>query len=100
MANTDGLLLKDGQWWTCGCGGTPKKAVQVPQESIAIYVKLATKVNGPETGIEYSFLPHQNSIDVDSKDAESWLKDGTALPVRAGYKGRLARTGKVNAKKT
>lgn len=99
MSDTTNLTFKDNAWWSCGCGGKPKKIIKPPDNSTAIFMKAAEKMNGPVTGIEYEFQPHQNSIDVDSEDAAVWLKAGKARPQLTGYKGRLTRTGKVNGKK-
>lgn len=100
MAATENLSFKNNKWATCGCGGKPIEYATVPANSTTIFLKLTGKINGPVTGIEYSILPHQNSIDIDSADAKHWLDIGYARPQLTGYKGRLTRTGIVNAKET
>lgn len=101
MANdtNSNLMFVDGVWKSCGCGGKPKVTVTPPPNSKAVLVKSAEKLVGPVTGIEYSFLPHQVSIDVDAADADEWLKTKKATIATSGYRGRLSRTGKVHAKK-
>jgi hypothetical protein len=99
MPATDNLTFKEGKGWaTCGCGGKAKEYAVIPPNSTTIFVKSSEKIFGPISGIEYQFLPHQNSIDVDSEDAKYWLSIGYARPQLTGYKGRLTRTGVVNDK--
>lgn len=99
MADTENLIEVKGAYFTCGCGGKPKVEVKTPANSMAVLIKSMEKMFGPVTGIEYAPKPHQTSIDVDKADAEVWLKEGKAKPPLPGYRGRLTRTGKVNAKK-
>lgn len=99
MSNEANLAFKDNGWWTCGCGGIPKVRVQTPANSRAVYIASAQTLNGPTTGIEYTFQPHQNSIDIDNEDAKIWLSTGVARPPLTGYKGRFTRTGNVDVSK-
>lgn len=90
--------LYNGQWQTCGCAGTKKEPAPLPENTKAVMIRVAQKMIGPVTGIEYDILPHLVSIDIDVRDADVWLRQNIASPQTTG-KGRLTRTGVVHAAK-
>ena len=99
MSNESNLVFQNGGWYTCGCDGKPKVLVQLPAGSTTIFMRLSGRLYGPVSGLEYEFAPHQNSLDVDHRDAKFWLDNGQAKPQLTGYRGRMTRTGRSNVKK-
>jgi hypothetical protein len=86
------LTNKNGQWFRgCGCGNKPIDLVQPPRNSKAVFIQANGSLVGPETGITYTVRPNLTSIDIDERDAQRWLNEGTArLPI-PGFKGTLTR---------
>lgn len=91
--------LQGGKWMTCGCGGKKKEEAVIPVNSKPVFIRVARKLIGPVTGIEYNIQPHMISLDIDTADADVWLKENLASPQVQGNKGRLTRTGVVHAAK-
>lgn len=75
------LVKRGGEWWTCGCGGTPKSVFNVPEgvtEIIPVGALTTQTRVGPVTGISYNFTPHRILVDVDSADAVAFVNSGKA----------------------
>lgn len=94
---TENLKNVDGKWGFysgCSCSAANWRDISLPNNSKALLIKKFGTFIGPVTGINYRVTPGQISIDIDKRDAEVWVKDGTAVeygPEHAAKRGRLTR---------
>jgi hypothetical protein len=83
---------KNGLWYKgCGCGTKQVDLVQLPEDSVSVFVQVNGAKVGPVTGQRYNFRANLVAVDVRAQDAAAWLVDGTARTPPPGFKGVLSR---------
>lgn len=94
--NDENLKFADGKWGYyagCSCSAANFREVDLPQNSKPVMFKQFNTLIGPVSGQYYKVTSHQVSLDIDARDADVWLADGTATEYNAalGKRGRLTR---------
>ena len=75
----------------CGCGQRPENRVEIPENSVELFVNQPGLLVGPVSGQLYNIVPSTTAIDIRKEDEAELRKAGLGHNPIQGFKGVLTR---------